>query len=102
MIILTEQMILVRGAIACYPLGNEVAKGYSNATVHPSVTSLWILQNQHPSMDFDQTWYILSRYRNMKAYLFSSSDVKGQGHRVKYLGERIRHALRCLCVYLAI
>ena len=53
-------------------------------------------------MDFDQTWYILSRYRNMKAYLFSSSDVKGQGHRVKYLGERIRHALRCLCVYLAI
>jgi hypothetical protein len=24
----------------CYPLANEVAKGYSNATVRPSVTSL--------------------------------------------------------------
>ena len=26
----------------------------------PSVTSLWTLLNPHPSMDFDQTWYILS------------------------------------------
>ena len=26
-----------------YPLANEVAKGYSNATVRPSVTSLWTL-----------------------------------------------------------
>ena len=43
-----------------YPLANEVAKGYSNATVHPSfllsVTSCEH-QNQHPSMDFDQTQY---------------------------------------------
>jgi hypothetical protein len=26
-----------------YPLASEVAKGYSNATVRPSVTSLWPL-----------------------------------------------------------
>jgi hypothetical protein len=26
--------------LACYPLANEVVKGYSNATVRPSVTSL--------------------------------------------------------------
>ena len=26
--------------------------------------------------------------------------VKGQGHRVKFLGEGIRHALRCPCIYL--
>jgi len=26
-----------------YPLANEVAKGYSNATIRPSVTSLWTL-----------------------------------------------------------
>ena len=24
----------------CYPLANEIAKGYSNTTVRPSVTSL--------------------------------------------------------------
>jgi hypothetical protein len=28
--------------------------------VRPSVTSLWTLYNQRPSMEFDQTWYILS------------------------------------------
>ena len=28
------------------------------SSFRPSVTSLWTLQNQHPSMDFDQTWYI--------------------------------------------
>jgi len=27
----------------CYPLANEVAKGYSNAAIRPSVTSLWTL-----------------------------------------------------------
>ena len=26
--------------------------------------------------------------------------VKGQGHRVKYLGEGLRHALRCPCLLL--
>ena len=26
-----------------YPLANEVVKGYSNATVRPSVASLWTL-----------------------------------------------------------
>jgi hypothetical protein len=36
--------------LACYyPLANEVAKGYSNATVLPSHPC------GHPSMDFDQT-----------------------------------------------
>jgi hypothetical protein len=52
---------LYRDLFDFYPLANEVAKGYSNATVRPSVTSLWTLCNQHPSMDFDQTWYILSK-----------------------------------------
>ena len=31
---------LYRGGQFYYPLANEVAKGYSNATVRPSVTSL--------------------------------------------------------------
>ena len=43
-----------------YPLANEVTKGYSNATVRPTVTSLSTLWNQHPSMDSKQTWYMLS------------------------------------------
>ena len=29
--------------LVCYPLANEVTKGYSNATVLPSLTSLWTL-----------------------------------------------------------
>ena len=29
--------------LAYYPLANEVVKGYSNATVRPSVTSMWTL-----------------------------------------------------------
>ena len=44
-----------------YPLANEVAKGYSKATVSPSVASCKLSRIKiHPSMDFDQTWYILS------------------------------------------
>jgi hypothetical protein len=39
----------------------------------PSVTSLWTLQNQHPSMDFYQTWYILSASENLEPYWFSRS-----------------------------
>ena len=31
------------GLLTYYPLANEVAKGYSNATVRPSITSLWTL-----------------------------------------------------------
>ena len=37
-------------------------------------------------MDFDQTWYILKR-------IWNPIDFQGQG--VKFLGEGIRHALRC-------
>ena len=50
----------------CYPLANEVAKGYSNATVRPSVVRLSfrnILVNTLESTSFngfDQTWYIFS------------------------------------------
>jgi hypothetical protein len=33
----------------------------------------------------------------MEPYRFSRSYVKVHGHRVKYLGEGIRHALRCPC-----
>jgi hypothetical protein len=36
---------------------------------------------------------------NREPYWISRSYVKGQGHRVKYLGEGIRHALRCPCFY---
>jgi len=39
----------------------------------PSVTPLWTLWNQHPSMDFNQTWYILSPEENLKHYWFSRS-----------------------------
>ena len=41
-------------------------------------------------MDFDQTWCILSPSENME-------PINLQGHRVKLLGEGIRHALRCPC-----
>jgi hypothetical protein len=44
-------------------------------------------------MDFDQTWYILLR-ESGTLLIFK---VKGQGHLVKFLGEGIRHALRCPC-----
>jgi hypothetical protein len=49
-----------------YPLTNEVAKRYSNATVRPSFhppSFRNILVNTLEStsfMDFDQTWYTLS------------------------------------------
>ena len=45
-------------------------------------------------MDFDQTWYILSPWESGTLLIFK---VKGQGHRVKLLGEGIHHALRCPC-----
>jgi hypothetical protein len=48
--VLTTSNIYVLYCVSChnglltyYPLANEVAKGYSNATVRPSVTSLWTL-----------------------------------------------------------
>ena len=44
-------------------------------------------------MDFDQTWYILSLKR-----IWNPIDL--QGHRVKFLGEGIRHALRFPCFVL--
>jgi hypothetical protein len=50
-------------------------------------------------MDFGQTWHILSPEENREPYWISRSYVKGQGHRVKFLGEGIRHALRCPCFY---
>ena len=50
-------------------------------------------------MDFGQTWHILSPEGNREPYWMSWSYVKGQGHRVKCLGEGIRHALRCPCFY---
>jgi len=56
-----------------YPPANEVAKGYSNASFRPSVLRV------------SGTLLIFK--------------VKGQGHRVKFLGEGIRHALRCPCFY---
>ena len=46
-------------------------------------------------LDFDQTRYILSPLR--KSGTLSIFKVKGQGHQVKFLGEGIRHALRCPC-----
>ena len=45
-------------------------------------------------MDFDQTWYIVSLRESGTLLIFK---VKGQGHRVKFLGEGIRHALRYPC-----
>jgi len=56
-----------------YPLANEVAKGYSNATVRPSLRESGTL------------------------LIFK---VKDQGHRVKFLDKGIRHALRCPCIVI--
>jgi hypothetical protein len=36
----TKQNFIISSNVTCYPLANKVAKGYSNATVRPSVTSL--------------------------------------------------------------
>jgi hypothetical protein len=46
-------------------------------------------------MDFDQTWYIQSLRESGTLLIFK---VKGQGRRVKFLGEGICHALRCPCL----
>ena len=43
-------------------------------------------------MDFDQTWYILSRKR-----IWNPSDFKGHRSKAKFLGEGIRYALHCPC-----
>jgi hypothetical protein len=45
-------------------------------------------------MDFDETWYILSPQRSV----WNPIDFQGQGDRVKFLGEGIRHALCCPCL----
>ena len=52
------------------------------------------LENQHLSMDFDQTWYILSPLESETLLIF-----KVIGHRIKFSGEGIRHALRWLCFF---
>jgi hypothetical protein len=44
-------------------------------------------------MDFDQAWYL----RESETPLIFK--VKGQGHRVKFLGDAICHALRCPCLH---
>jgi hypothetical protein len=46
-------------------------------------------------MDFDQTWYIQSLRESGTLLIFK---VKGQGRRVKFLGEGICHTLRCPCL----
>jgi len=43
-------------------------------------------------MDFDQTWYILRESGTLLIF-----KIKGKGHRVNFVGEGIRHSLRCPC-----
>ena len=77
--------------INCYPLTNEVVKGYSNATVfpwHPCEHSRinilqWILTKLG-------TYLVLKRIWN---------PIDFQGHRFKFLGKGIHHALCCPCWY---
>ena len=45
-------------------------------SVHPSET---IRYGEHPLADFNQTWYTVSIWQGVKAYLISRSSVKGQG-----------------------
>ena len=76
-----------------YPLANEVAKGYSNATFRPSFRN--ILVNTRINI----LQWILTK---LGTYLRESGTllifkVKVQGHWVKFLGDGIRHALRCPC-----
>ena len=60
--------------ITVYALANEVAKGYSNATVRPSLRNILVNTLESTSfMDFDQTWYILSPSENLEPYWFSRS-----------------------------
>ena len=68
-----------------YPLANEVAKGYSNATFRNILVNIlqWILTKLG-------TYLVLRR-------IWNPFDFQGQ--RVKFLGEGIRHALHCSCFF---
>ena len=70
-----------------YPLANEVARGYSNATIRPSVT---ILVNTLGSTSFNGFWpslvHISSLRESGNLLIFK---VKGQGRRVKFLPHNI-------------
>jgi hypothetical protein len=73
-----------------YPLTNEVAKGYNNTTSFRNIlvnTRINILQCILTKLG---TYLVLKRIWN---------PIDFQGHRVKFLGEGIRHALRCPCLY---
>jgi hypothetical protein len=55
--------------ITVYALANEVAKGYSNATVRPSLRNILVNTLESTSfMDFAQTWDILNPSGNLEPY----------------------------------
>ena len=79
------------GVALYYPLANEVARGYSNASFRPSVRpSVTILVNTLGSTSFNEFWpnlvHILSLRESGTLLIFK---VKGQGHRVKFLQHNI-------------
>ena len=41
--------------------------------IRPSVTTLWTLYTEHPLTDLNQTWYTVSIWQGLEAYLFSRS-----------------------------
>ena len=93
-----------RSLVYFYHLANEVAKGYSNATVRPSFRKH---PCEHSRINVLQwiliklgTYLVLKRIWNPIDFQGHRSKVKGQGHQVKFLGEGIRHALRCPCYIL--
>ena len=79
-----------------YPPANEVAKGYSNATVRPSFRNIHV--NTLESTSFNGFWPDLVHTQSLReSRTLLIFKVKGQGHQVKFLGEGIHHALRCPC-----
>ena len=69
--------------IVDYPLANEVAKGYSNATFRPSVRLSHPCE--HSRINILQ-WILtkLGTYLVLKR-IWNPIDFQGQGHRVKFL-----------------
>ena len=79
-----------------YPLANEVAKGYS-VRYHPSVLPLYPCEHSRINilpriMTKHGTYLVLKR-------IWNPIDFQGQRSRSpgQFLGEEIRHALRCPC-----
>ena len=73
--------------VFCYPLANEVAKGYSNATVRPSIRPSHPCEHSRINI---LPWILtkLGTYLVLKR-IWNPIDFQGQCHRVEFLPHNI-------------